>query len=121
MNEIIVSFLVISGTGFILLAALGILTMPDLFMRMSSTTKAATLGIALTLLATTFYFRDFAITSRVLAAIIFVLLTTPTAAHMIGRAAYFNKVPLWDKTLVDELRGLYDDDSDDDDVDSMDD
>lgn len=120
MSEIVIGILVISGTAFILLASLGVLTMPDLFMRMSSTTKAATLGIALTLLATTIYFRDFSIASRVLATIVFVLLTTPTAAHMIGRAAYFNKVPLWEGTLVDELRGLYEKDDENKKIDSMD-
>jgi multicomponent Na+:H+ antiporter subunit G len=27
---------------------------------------------------------------------------------MIGRAAYFNGVPLWKDSVVDELRGRYD-------------
>ena len=30
------------------------------------------------------------------------------AAHMIGRAAYFVGVPLWEETIVDELQGHYD-------------
>jgi multicomponent Na+:H+ antiporter subunit G len=35
---------------------------------------------------------------------VFVLLTAPVAAHMIGRAAYLTGVPLWEKTVCDELR-----------------
>jgi hypothetical protein len=30
-------------------------------------------------------------------------LTVPAAAHMIGRAAYFIRVPLWTESMVDEL------------------
>ena len=59
------------------------------------------------MLATTIYFNDFAITIRVISIIAFVTLTIPVAAHMIGRAAYFDGVPLWDKTEIDELRGHY--------------
>ena len=36
------------------------------------------------------------------------MLTAPVAAHMIGRAAYFDKTPLWNGTKFDELKGKYD-------------
>ena len=41
-------------------------------------------------------------------AITFVFLTAPVAAHMIARASYFVGVPLWEGTIIDELRGHYD-------------
>lgn len=107
MNEIVLAALIITGTGFIFLASLGILRMPDLYMRMSTTTKAATIGIAFMLFSTAMFFQDFAITTRVFATVLFVLLTVPTAAHMIGRAGYFNKVPLWENSVIDELHGRY--------------
>ena len=108
MSIIIVSILLILGTLFMILASVGVLRMPDLLMRLSSTTKAATLGSALTLISAAIYFHDIAITSRVIATILFVLLTAPISAHMIGRAAYFNNVPLWKNTKIDELKGHYD-------------
>jgi multicomponent Na+:H+ antiporter subunit G len=41
------------------------------------------------------------------AIIVFLLLTTPVAAHLIGRAAYQDGVPLWEGTHTDDLRCLY--------------
>lgn len=108
MTEILVSIFIIIGSLFMLLGTIGILRMPDLFMRMSTTTKAATLGTALMLSAAAIYFGNIVVTSKAIATILFVFLTAPISAHMIGRAAYFNRVPLWKNTLIDELRGHYD-------------
>jgi multicomponent Na+:H+ antiporter subunit G len=108
MSEIISGILLITGAAFVLLAAIGLLRMPDLFLRLSATSKAATLGVGLVLLATVSHFDDISITSRAIAVIVFVLMTIPVAAHMIGRAAYFNGTPLWNGTLRDELKGRYD-------------
>ena len=44
------------------------------------------------------------VTARALAGSIFVVLTAPVAAHMIGRAAYAMGVPLWEGTGLDELK-----------------
>ena len=108
MQQAISAVLMIIGTLFMLLAGIGILRMPDLFLRMSATTKAATLGVSFFLLALAVYFGDLGITSRALATIIFVLLTAPVAAHMIGRAAYLDSIPLCEDTVVDDLSGRYD-------------
>lgn len=103
------ALILLIGTAFLLVAAAGILRMPDLFLRMSATSKATTLGIGGMLIACGIYFSgDFGISGRVAAIIAFILLTSPVAAHMIGRAAYFNGVPLWPGTRHDELRGRYD-------------
>lgn len=108
MTDIIVITLSTLGTLFILLAAIGVVKMPDLYLRISVTTKAATLGIGLILIAAAFYFNDPSITARVLAIIVFMLLTAPVGAHMIGRASYFTGVKMWHKSKIDELEGQYD-------------
>jgi multicomponent Na+:H+ antiporter subunit G len=108
MQEAISATLMIIGTAFMLLAGVGILRMPDLFLRMSATTKAATLGVSFFLLALAVYFGSLGIASRAVATIIFVLLTAPVAAHMIGRAAYLGSIPLCSETVVDDLSGRYD-------------
>ncbi|ARM30080.1 monovalent cation/H(+) antiporter subunit G [Prosthecochloris sp. HL-130-GSB] len=104
MMEILSGVLLLSGTVFILLSAVGILKMPDLYTRMSATTKASTLGIGLVLLGTIIYWNDFGIASRAIAIIVFLFLTAPVAAHIIGREAYFGGVPMWEKTRIDEFR-----------------
>lgn len=104
----VVLLLLLIGAFFMLVAALGIVRMPDLFLRMSATTKAVTLGAGCMLTAAAVYFRDSGITTRALAAILFLVTTAPVAAHMIGRAAYLSRVPLWKGTKLDELSGRYD-------------
>ena len=108
MNEIFTAALTLMGAAFGLLAAAGVIRMPDLFMRMQAATKASTLGIGCIMLAVAVHFGEVAMTTRALAAICFVFLTAPVAAHMIARASYFVGVPLWEGTIIDELRGHYD-------------
>ncbi len=111
MIEILSGVFLMLGSFFILLSAIGIIKMPDLYTRMSATTKASTLGIGLVLIGTSFFWGSVGIVVRSFAIIVFLLLTAPVAAHIIGRAAYFDKVPLWNKTHIDELKGKYDEDS----------
>lgn len=108
MSEAISSILLLSGCAFLFLAALGILRMPDLFTRMQAGTKASTLGVALALMGLAVHFQRLDIWTLASAGIAFFLLTAPVAAHMISRAAYFVGVPLWERTIVDELQGRYD-------------
>jgi len=107
MSEVIIGILATLGTLFVLLAAVGVIRMPDTYLRISVTTKAATLGIGLILAAAAIYFSDISITSRVLAIILFILLTAPVGAHLIGRASYFIGVKLWKKSVIDDLEGKY--------------
>jgi multicomponent Na+:H+ antiporter subunit G len=107
MNEIFVFIFITLGTVFVLLAAIGLLRMPDLFLRISVTTKAATLGVGLILVGMALHYFETSITTRAIAIIVFLLLTAPIGAHLIGRASYFVGVPLWKKTLMDDLKGKY--------------
>lgn len=108
MSGGVTAALLVLGSGFMLVAGLAMLRMPDLFTRMSANTKAATLGGGLLLIAVTVHFAEVSVGLRALVTVLFIFLTSPVAAHMIGRAAYFVGVPLWKGTLVDELRGRYD-------------
>lgn len=107
MSEIIIVTLSTLGAIFVLLAGVGILRMPDFFLRISVTTKAGTLGVGLILLANAFYFKELSVTSRAIAIIVFLILTAPVAAHIIGRAGYITGMKLWDKSVADEMKGKY--------------
>jgi multicomponent Na+:H+ antiporter subunit G len=106
-NEIFGAIMMVAGVFFIVIAGVGLLRMPDMFLRMSTATKASTLGLGLILLGTAVYFWELGITSRAIATSIFVLLTAPVSAHMIGRAAYSDGVPLWKETKQDDLKEYY--------------
>jgi len=104
MIEQLSAVLLVAGAFFMLLAGLGMLRLPDLFMRLQAATKAATLGLGCMLLAVAIHFHDLAVTTRALLVIVFVFMTAPVAAHLIARAAYAVGVPLWEGTITDELR-----------------
>ncbi len=97
------AFLLVAGALFSLLAAIGILRMPDLFNRMHTSTKSGTIGVGCILIAVAVYSRDFGTALTAILIFVFFLLTAPVAAHMIARAAYFTGVPLWKKSVMDDL------------------
>jgi multicomponent Na+:H+ antiporter subunit G len=107
MNEPIASVLLLVGGAFMLLAGIAVVRMPDVYMRMSATTKAGTLGVGCILLGMVIHFGEPGIVLRGLAVAVFGFLTAPVAAHMIARAAYLVGVPLWEGTVMDELKGRY--------------
>jgi multicomponent Na+:H+ antiporter subunit G len=104
VREVVTVALMVFGAALMLLAAVGVVRMPDVYSRMQSSTKASSLGVGCTMLAVAVDFADLAITTRVLLIIAFVFLTAPISAQMIGRAAYFVGVPLWQGTTMDELK-----------------
>jgi multicomponent Na+:H+ antiporter subunit G len=81
------------GSLFMLLAAVGVLRLPDLFTRMQASTKSSTLGVACILLAVAVHFGRLGVTTQAVLVVAFFFLTTPVAAHMIARAAYVSGVP----------------------------
>jgi multicomponent Na+:H+ antiporter subunit G len=107
MKEIIVIILLVLGTIFIFLAAVGLLKMPDVFLRMSASTIAATLGVSSILIALAVHFATFGITVHVIGTNLFLFLTVPVGAHLMGRAAHKAKYRQWGNTVVDRLEGKY--------------
>lgn len=107
ISDIVSAVLLGIGAAFVLIAGIGIVRMPDLFMRLSAATKAGTLGLGCIVLAIMVQFGELGVVVRGLAIIGFGFLTAPIAAHMIGRAGYFMGVPLWERTIMDELRDRY--------------
>jgi multicomponent Na+:H+ antiporter subunit G len=102
MTNALTAMLWIAGSAFALLAAVGVLRMPDVFTRMQASTKASTLGLGCLLIGTALQFGDGASFIRVVGIGGFLLLTTSVAAHVIARASYIANVPLWDGTVLDE-------------------
>lgn len=108
MNDWIVAVCMISGGVLMLLGAVGVLRMPDLFTRMQTATKPAILGSALLAAAVSIHFWDIWVTARAALISGFFVLTAPVGAHVIARAAYVAGVRLWEHSVRDDLRGRYD-------------
>ncbi len=111
MNDILATLAVVLGTALGLLSAIGIVRMPDVYIRLQVASKASSLGIALLMLGVAAHFDALSVTVRALMVVVFLFLTAPVAAHVIGRAAYLTGVPLSAATKLDELAGAYDPDS----------
>jgi multicomponent Na+:H+ antiporter subunit G len=107
MSTLLAGLVMVGGTVFMLIAAVGLLRLPDLYTRMHAVTKAGTLGVGLLLVSAAVAFGDVSVTTRALVALLFVLLTAPVSAHMIGRAGYLGNVKLWGGTAFDDWRGSY--------------
>ena len=109
MTELITSFLLLLGAFLMLLSGIGIIRMPDLLTRMHATSKAGALGIGLMACGyMVFYSAETSLVVRALAIIVFVIVTAPIAAHVLGRAGYFVGIELWDRTVKDVIKERYD-------------
>lgn len=108
MSEALLCALLVCGALFIFIAAIGLLRLPDLFMRLACTAKSATLGLGLLLAGLAWHSGELDIVSRACATVFFLLLTTPVASHRIARVAYLDGIRLWEGTFLDELQGRYD-------------
>ena len=108
--EVLPSIFLLVGAAFMFVAALGIVRFPDLFTRMHSASKAGSLGLGCILVGVASAYPTPIVIIKCVMVVLFIFLTTPVAAHMIGRAAYLLKVPLWKNTGINELKGRYSED-----------
>lgn len=82
------AIVIVAGGIFGLLAAVGVLRLPDLYTRMHAASKAGLVGSGLTLVGIAIVAGDSAIVLRALLGILFLALTTPVSAHLLARAAH---------------------------------
>lgn len=115
MNEFWGALLILIGSIISVISAFGIIRFPDVYSRAHAATKSSTLAVLLTLVGAFLYFllTDGIISVRLILGIVFVFITSPTAGHLIIRAAYKSKVKMTDTTMVDELKDVYDQDKED--------
>ncbi len=100
---IVITIILMLGSLFMLLAAIGLNRFPDFFMRMHAATKAPSLGATLMLLAFTLYFGDTATAIKAIVIILFIFITTPIASHAIGATAHRLRIKKWHKMKIDDL------------------
>lgn len=113
MMQVLSAIFLVSGAGICLIASIGVLRLPDFFMRLHAATKAGVAGAGLVLIGVAFAAPSAGMWVKVGIAILFLLLTTPIAGHLLARAGYVAGVPLWSGTREDRLkeelkRGLFD-------------
>ena len=86
--EVIVSFYLIIGAFFTLIGGIGIVKLPDLFMRLHAPTKSSTLGLGSFLIAAMIYAafnHRFGFAELLITLLAFI--TAPVSANLIAQAA----------------------------------
>ena len=93
--EIIISALILIGVSFCFVGSLGLLKLPDFYMRVHVPTKATTLGIGSLLIASTIFFsllRGAPAVHEIL-IVLFLFMTAPISAHMMMKAGLHQRLP----------------------------
>ena len=102
MTDIIGYILVIIGVLFNIFGCIGLVRFPDVYNRLQASTKCVTLGTVLLLIGVAIISATGATSAKAIICAIFILLTSPTAAHAIAKGSYASGVPLWENSVVDK-------------------
>ncbi len=105
MNDIACMILVAFGVLFELIGCIGLVRMPDVYNRLQAATKCVTIGTCF-ILAGVWVQVGLLSASGLKAGIcmVFILLTSPAAAHAIARAAHRSGIPLGEGAVLDRYK-----------------
>ena len=102
MSDIIGYILIIVGVLFNIFGCIGLVRLPDVYNRLQAATKCVTLGTALLLFGVAVISGVSATAAKAIICAVFILITSPTAAHAIAKGAHASGVQLWDQSVVDK-------------------
>ena len=104
MNSIIGLIFNSIGLAFDVLGCLGLVRLPDVYNRLQAATKCVTLGTCSILFGTFLIVGFNAAGIKALLCIVFLVLTSPVAAHAIARGAHRSGVKLCEGSVVDRYK-----------------
>ncbi len=85
--EWLVALLLLVGSFFTLVGAIGLVRLPDFFMRLHAPTKATTLGVGGMLLASIAHSVTHGVSLHELLITLFLFVTAPVSASLLAKAA----------------------------------
>jgi multicomponent Na+:H+ antiporter subunit G len=92
---------------FVFIGMLGLLRLPDVYNRLHATTKIAILGAFGVMLGIIMKVGFNSMGIKAITVGLFMLLTSPMAAHMMSRAAHRHGVGLCKESIIDEYGQSY--------------
>ena len=102
MNEIIGYILIIIGVLFDVFGCIGLVRFPDVYNRLQASTKCVTLGTIFLLIGVALTCGLGATSAKAIVCAVFILITSPTAAHAIAKGAHISGVKLWEQSVIDK-------------------
>ena len=85
--SLVSSLFITTGALSILVGLLGVYRMPDFYTRLHAASIIDTLGVMLILFGLILYYGLNIVSLKLLLILIFILITTPTAAHALAKSA----------------------------------
>ena len=104
MTDTLTALFVLAGALMIVIAALGVLRLPDVLCRSHAAAKALTLGIFLMLLGLWTHLGQTQNSFKIVLIIFFQLVTIPVASHLLGLLALERNLPRWKERPIDDHR-----------------
>ncbi len=104
MNNIIGLIFISLGLAFDLFGCLGLVRLPDVYNRLQAATKCVTLGTCSILFGTFIIVGFTSAGMKCLLCIVFLMLTSPVAAHAVARGAHRAGIKLWEGSAVDKYK-----------------
>ncbi|WP_122819005.1 monovalent cation/H(+) antiporter subunit G [Nocardioides pantholopis] len=101
--DVLAAVCLLSGAFFALVAAIGVLRLPDLLSRMHAATKPQVIGMMLVVVGLALRLRDPSVLGLLLLVIIMQMATSVVSSHMVGRASFRAGQVRQDLLVVDEL------------------
>jgi len=100
MVEWIISILLLIGGSFVLVGSIGLVKMPDFFMRLHGPTKATTLGMASLLTAAMVFFSttQAGVSVKEILISLFLILTAPISGYIMIKSAIHHKLESIERT-----------------------
>lgn len=102
LTETLVAALVATSVAFSVVALVGFARLPDAFARAHAASKSETLGALAGLAAAAVAFGPGSEALKIGILALFVLVTSPTAAHAVVRGAYRSGAEPWTRTAEEE-------------------
>jgi multicomponent Na+:H+ antiporter subunit G len=102
MIEVVGLIFIILGLCFDFFGCLGVVRFPDVYNRLQAATKCVTFGTCSILFGTFLLVGFSSAGAKCLLSILFLVLTSPTAAHALARASHKAGVKLWERSVCDE-------------------
>jgi len=102
MTDIIGYILIIIGILFNIFGCIGLVRFPDVYNRLQASTKCVTLGTILLLVGIALIDGWGSLAAKAIICAVFILITSPTAAHAIAKGAHAAGVELWENSVVDK-------------------
>lgn len=89
--DVLIAFLLLSGVGMNVAAAVGLRRFPDVLTRMHAASKPSMLGVICALVAAALALGSLDAAMKLTLVAGLQLVTTPTGSHMVGRAVWSHR------------------------------